>query len=96
MMDQDVDTALYAAGMAHDATGNRIWVVSDLQGGPTTYEITGLDGSEWTVRRLGEPANLTSSANGTFERVQCVDHSGYTLLIRATRVDGFTEVMRVS
>jgi hypothetical protein len=95
MMDQDLDSALYAAGMAHDATGNRIWVVSNLEGG-STYEITGLDGSRWTVRRLEDPANLTSSSNGTFERVQCIDHSGHTLLIRATQVDGFTEVMRVT
>jgi hypothetical protein len=95
LLDQDVDTALYAAGMAHDPTDNRIWLVSNLQGGPT-YEITGIDGSEWTVRRLREPVNLTSAANGTFERVQCVSHSGHTLLIRVTQVDGYAEVMRVT
>ena len=92
----DASGSLFACGAAYDATGDCIWIVSNFVGGPT-YKVSGIStGNTWTTEIVSGASNLASVANGTYERCRLFTQGPSRMLMRATTVTNYTQIMRVA
>ncbi len=86
---------LCSAGADYDAVGACIWVQANLAGS-ALYQISGLDGSTWTTRRVNGPLALTIAAQGTFGRFRIASMGSARVALRVTSTTTPIEVLRLA
>jgi hypothetical protein len=93
---KDVGTNLLCAAGAHyeHATGT-IWVQANPTG-TSLYQVTGLGGSTWTVRKIAGTQAIATAAQGTFGRFRIATFGASKLAIRVTGTTSPIQVMRLA
>jgi hypothetical protein len=93
---QDIGTNLLCAAGAHyDHAGGSIWVQANTVGG-SLYQVSGLDGTTWSVRKIGGSEAPTVCGQGTFGRFRIATIGTTKLALRVADTTNPLQVMRLA
>jgi hypothetical protein len=83
---------LCEAGTHYDHSATTVWVQANTAGG-SLYQITGLNGATWSVRKIGGTAAVETAGQGTFGRFRVATIGTKKIAMRVTGVQDPLQVM---
>jgi hypothetical protein len=95
LLDNGGTNLLCQAGAHYDHGGGVIWVQANTVGG-ALYQITGLGGATWSVRKIAGTAAVETAGQGTFGKFRVATLGSTLLALRVSATRTAVQVMKLA